>query len=389
LPIRDTAGPRASSANSMNPVTPAGLKSFYHITGTGSSSTSQSVFEILGQTVSPSDLASFQNQFSLPSQTIANDIGGHESDSQCAVNPNSCIEANSDVQYMLAVSPGTPLTYWYDTNQYTPYEDWIEKVASSSNPPKVASISYGALEPELSSSVMNAFNTEAMKLGAQGVSVFVSSGDDGVANFQARGDQSACGYIPSFPASSPFVTAIGATQGGINGGSEIACSASTGGGITSGGGFSGHFSAPSYQTSQISDYFSALSTAPESGYAAGGRGYPDVSMAGADYEVVVGGQITGVCGTSLSSPVVAGMAAMVNAQLGTSIGFINPTLYAAASGTFNDITQGDNKCTASSACCSQGFAATTGWDPVTGLGSVDFVRFKDLFSSLAHPPVVV
>merc|ERR1712187_34792 len=134
----------------------------------------------------------------------------------------------------------------------------------------------------------------------------------------------------------------------------------------------------------MGEYFSSLTDAPESGYAAGGRGYPDVAMAGAEYEVVVGGQIIGVGGTSLSSPVVAGMASMVNAQLGTSVGFINPTLYAAAAGNFNDITEGNNKCTASTTCCSQGFSATTGWDPVTGLGSVDFAKFKSLFSSMAN-----
>merc|ERR1712151_561520 len=166
------------------------------------------------------------------------------------------------------------------------------------------------------------------------------------------------------------------------GGPEIACSASTGGGITSGGGFSGHFSAPSYQTTQISEYFSSLTTAPVSGYAAAGRGYPDVAMAGADYEVVVGGQIIGVGGTSLSSPVVAGMAAMVNAQLGTSIGFINPTLYAAAAGSFNDITQGDNKCTASPVCCSQGFVPTTCTPSRGGLISLDLVHV--LVASARH-----
>merc|ERR1712151_594682 len=253
----------------------------------------------------------------------------------------------------------------------------------------VNSISYGSIEPEMSPSVMTTFNTEAMKLGTQGVTIFVSSGDDGVANFEARGDSGACGYTPSFPASSPYVTAVGATQGGINGGAEIVCSEATGGTITSGGGFSSQFSAPSYQTSQISTYFSTVSTAPVSGYATGGRGYPDVAMAGADYEVVIAGRVYGVCGTSCASPVVAGMASMVNAQLGISVGFINPTLYAAAAGTFNDITEGNNKCTASTTCCSQGFSATTGWDPVTGLGSVNFAKFKSLFSSLANRSVVV
>merc|ERR1712048_516407 len=301
----------------------------------------------------------------------------------------NCAEANLDVQYMMAVSPVTPLTYWYDSNQNTPFEDWIENVAKASDPPKINSISYGSLEPELSSSVMNTFNTEAQKLGAQGVTIFVSSGDDGVANFQARGDSANCGYTPSFPATSPHVTAIGATQGGINGGSEIVCSANTGGTITSGGGFSGQFKAPSWQTSTISNYFSTVGTQPESGYVTSGRGYPDLAMAGNDYEVVIAGSLYGVCGTSCSSPVVAGMTAMMNAQLGTSVGFINPTLYQAgeSSSAFNDITTGNNKCTASTTCCSQGFYATQGWDPVTGLGSVDFAEYKQLFNGLAEVSV--
>ena len=63
------------------------------------------------------------------------------------------------------------------------------------------------------------------------------------------------------------------------------------------------------------------------------------------------------------------------------LGFLNPTLYSAgAAGLFNDITLGKNNCylienPSSSnyyACCSEGFNATVGWDPVTGLGSASF-----------------
>jgi tripeptidyl-peptidase-1 len=78
----------------------------------------------------------------------------------------------------------------------------------------------------------------------------------------------------------------------------------TGGVITTGGGFSTIFSAPSYQSAAISDYFSSLSAAetPASGYASKGRGYPDISMAGLNYEVVVGGKtyMVSVLLTSLS-----------------------------------------------------------------------------------------
>jgi tripeptidyl-peptidase-1 len=372
-----------NSSAASSGVTPAGLKSFYHVSGTGASGVSQAVFESLGQYTSPSDLTQFQSHFGLASEAISADVGGHESNAMCSQSPNDCAEANLDVQYMMAMSPVTPQTYWYESNQNTPFESWIESVASNSNPPLVNSISYGSIETEVADSVADTFNTEAMRLGAQGVSVFVSSGDDGVANFQARGDASNCGYNPSFPASSPYVTAVGATQGGVTGGDEIVCSAQTGGVITSGGGFSTKFSAPSYQTTAISEYFKTVTTQPASGYAASGRGYPDVAMAGYDYEVVIAGSIYSVSGTSASSPVTAGFASLVNAKLKASgsaaIGFINPTLYAAGGSSFNPITSGNNKCTASTTCCSQGFYAAAGWDPITGWGSVDYAKFESLF----------
>merc|ERR1711957_876776 len=75
----------------------------------------------------------------------------------------------------------------------------------------------------------------------------------------------------------------------------------------------------------------------------------------------------------------------VQFKRGTPLGFINPTLYKAGSSSFNDITSGNNKCCAGSpgsqVCCTQGFTATAGWDPLTGLGSVDYPKFEALFTS--------
>lgn len=160
---------------------------------------------------SPSDLAQFQTAYGIPNDPVDTDIGGYQSDTACVANPNNCVEANLDVQYLIAVSQVTPTTYWYE-GAADSFLAWIQAVADTENPPLVHSISYGAVEPELPLAVVNAFNTEAQKLGLQGVTILVSSGDDGVANFQARSDASACGYNPSFPASSPYVTAVGATQ---------------------------------------------------------------------------------------------------------------------------------------------------------------------------------
>lgn len=56
-------------------VTPSVLNSYYSITSnTGSTSVAQDVYATIGQTFSPSDLATFQSDFGLPSQPVATDI---------------------------------------------------------------------------------------------------------------------------------------------------------------------------------------------------------------------------------------------------------------------------------------------------------------------------
>jgi len=377
------AGPKNNGT-----VTPAFLNSYYHVTSNvGNSLASQSLFESLGQYYSPNDLSTFETTYNLPQQAVAQDIGGYVSDDVCVEDANNCAEANLDVQYLIAVSQATPTTYWYEDAQDS-FLAWIKEVAATENPPLVHSISYGAVEPELPKAVANAFNTEAMKLGVQGVSIFVSSGDDGVANFQARKNPKKCGYNPSFPASSPYVTAVGATQGPESGVEEVACTSNGGGVITTGGGFSTIFSAPKYQQSAVAGYFAGLASnqQPAAGYVATGRGYPDVSMAGYNYEVIIGGKTYMLSGTSASSPVVAGFVSLVNAarlKAGKpALGFINTALYQFGTKLTNDVTGGENNCAASLVCCSEGFFATAGWDPLTGFGSVDFKKLYSAFVNL-------
>jgi len=67
----------------------------------------------------------------------------------------------------------------------------------------------------------------------------------------------------------------------------------------------------------------------------------------------------------------------------STLGWLNPALYALYPAFVNDVTSGDNKCLSEGVtCCSQGFYATTGWDPVTGLGSIDFAKFLQTFATL-------
>lgn len=84
-------------------------------------------------------------------------------------------------------------------------------------PTHVISISYGEQEDDLPTNYQQRQCSEFMKLGMQGTSVILASGDSGVA---ARGtdDGNADGCLgtgqvfnPDFPASCPYLTAVGAT----------------------------------------------------------------------------------------------------------------------------------------------------------------------------------
>jgi tripeptidyl-peptidase-1 len=101
--------------------------------------------------------------------------------------------------------------------------------------------------------------------------------------------------------------------------------------------------------------------------------------------------LTESSGTSYAAPLFAGMIALVNDERlrmnKTTVGFVAPALYALhrsdGAAVFNDIKEGSSKCPnakmcgAMVGCCKHGFRAGKGWDPLTGLGSVDFQRMRD------------
>ena len=96
--------------------------------------------------------------------------------------------------------------------------------------------------------------------------------------------------------------------------------------------------------------------------------------------IAIDGTFSLVYGTSASAPVVGAIITLINEArfaIGKgSVGFINPTLYANP-GALNDITSGGNQ-----GCGTPGFTATTGWDPVTGLGTPNFPKLLAKFLAL-------
>jgi len=386
---------RVSKDRQSGNVSPSLLASFYRITvqGVPSASSTLSLFESLGQDFSPSDLSAFQTAYSLPQVAVANVIGSNQP-SACSDDPNNCGEANLDVQWALAVTQNATLTYWSVPGNGDIFLQWVEAVTSTPNPPLIHSLSYGSLAPEDPKFDVESFNTAMCKLGLKGLTLFVATGDDGVANFGARGAPSQCGFTPSFPATSPYCVAVGATQGPEMGQPEVACTSFTNGLITTGGGFSTYVTRPTWQEKTVNDYLTGgPNVPPRSMFSSLGRAYPDIAMIGHNFPVWIAGQQYIESGTSASAPVVASMFTLINgvrlAGGKSPVGYITPTLYQLGESNndmFHDITSGVNNCCAGNngtqTCCQYGFTASQGWDPVCGFGSIDFKRALAYFSSL-------
>ena len=237
----------------------------------------------------------------------------------------------------MSLATYTPTTFWYQFRDVQdPFVEWLHDCVSLADPPLVTSISNGVDEYEVDRSTFTDFNTLAQKYALQGGTIVVASGNNGVNSQFSR-----CGYYPLFPASSMYVTAVGATMGPESDTTEIACQSDMGGYITSGGGFSNIDNTPTYQSSQIDAYWTLCGNGTNNNcvpatsefypYNVTGRGYPDVSIAGYNYQIVVGDLTYLKSSTAASSASFAAMVSLLNAdRMGngySSLGFLNTVLY--------------------------------------------------------------
>jgi subtilase family serine protease len=262
--------------------------------------------------------------------------------------------------------------------------------------------SFGAAEESFGStnSLLN-LRHAFISAAANGVTVLASSGDGGTANTLKTPVKNPR-LIPyptvEWPASDPLVTSVGGTY--------LCTDPTTGlgvdtidppancqptanplsnreiGWIDSGGGFSHVFARPDYQNTLPAGSTPIPATT---------RGVPDVAYQASSrtgvlvYDTAPGDAESGlICpsgnpcsagwyvvgGTSASSPQWAGLVAIADQIAGHGLGEISPTLYALADGPnygadFYDVTTGNNQTVASI----PGYPASTGWDPITGLGT--------------------
>lgn len=208
-PQRDTATFLAET-DGRRTMTPQKIRDMYNMTDhRGSADSTQAILGCKESYPNGADLASFklsQNQSSQAKMSM----GVHSNHSKCESVGNLCGVSNLGVQYMMSTSPESPTTCWQTDSDFT---DWIIEVADAVNPPLVISIGFWSEERTLANSVHLAFTTEAIKLGAIGVTIVASSGDDGAVGSMVReGGTGRCGYVPTFPSSNPFVTSVGSTS---------------------------------------------------------------------------------------------------------------------------------------------------------------------------------
>jgi hypothetical protein len=218
------------------------------------------------------------------------------------------------------------------------------------------SISFGTGESQWPASTIQVYAQAFAQLAAQGVTVLAASGDGG-SNPNTNGTN---GYNPAnpleveYPASDPNVTGVGGTVLSLNPDSTISSESAW---SYSGGGLSKVFTRPAWQSG------AGVPATPASGPAM--RCVPDVAAVAANSGtffssvgnvtttqeqssfIILNGAPMGVEGTSLATPVWAGICARLNQlrvqfSLGP-MGLLGPKLYP-ASGTnaFNDINAGSN-----------------------------------------------
>jgi len=342
-------------------VTPSVLAERYKFPSANSSNgaSSMAVAEFQGQYYKDTDLKTFGTSCHRD-VTVDKVIGGN--------TQSAGIEAELDIEYIKSVAPNVPLTVIY-SSQYS-LLNWANQITSLADSPLVHSVSYGNDEvQQTSTQYMQTCNTAFMKAGAKGISILFASGDQGVCGRSGCGLLTHSRFHPDFPAGSPYITAVGGTDfAGTDIGDEMAWSAS-------GGGFSDTFDIPSYQTAAVAAYkaSSDADLPPANLWNNTGRGYPDIAALGgqkAPYCITANGMFEGVAGTSASSPVAAGVFALLNGLRATAnkapLGFLNPLIYQNTA-AFQDVESGCNG--GGKKYC---FKAIKGWDAATGWGTPNY-----------------
>jgi hypothetical protein len=373
---------------------------------------------IAGRTnINTADIATFRSAFGLTGNNTQVVVNGTDPG---IVSSDEETEADLDVEWSGAVAKGA--TVKLVVSKSTNASDGVDlsnQYIVNNNLASVVSVSFGACEAQAGSG--NSFYSNLwQQAAAEGISVFVSAGDNGSAGCDLSYSSGKSGANTTTPASqgfgvnglastvynvavggSEFNDATGTYWGSSNNSTTKASALSyipevvwnessyttagaSGNGLYAGsGGVSRLYATPSWQTG------AGVPTSDPGATGQHHRYLPDVSLTAAGHDgylIYQEGKLEMVAGTSASSPSFAGLMAIIDQYTGGRNGNPNTRFYALAAqnpAAFHDVTSGTNAvpCAGGSPNCSStaagsigtmnGYSAGVGYDLATGLGSVD------------------
>jgi subtilase family serine protease len=360
------------------------------------------------------DLAVFDRAFHLPAPPSLKVI--QPAGKVPAFNPDNpdmvgwAGETTLDVEYAHAVAPDanillveTPVS---ETEGVTGFPQIVkaENYVIDHGLADVISQSFGATEQTFpDKATLDSLRSAYRNAAAHHVTVLAASGDSGAADVGL--DQSTYYLYPvtSWPPSDPLVTAVGGTQLHLNAAgqrtapdnvwndtydrntNEYLLGDAGPSPLAGGGGKSVFFSRPAYQDGV-------------SNVVGDRRGVPDISMSAAcngaaDTYNSFPGLPAGwypTCGTSEATPLFAGVVALADQVAGHALGLINPMLYqleASHARGVVDVTSGSNTVPFTQGGklrTVQGFSARTGYDLVSGIGTINAGYFVPELAALGR-----
>jgi subtilase family serine protease len=417
------AKPMLTATSGQHFLTPTDFATIYDLatvyaggnTGAKVGSKAQRVAIVGRSRVAAADISEFESLTGLPTAqpNVIVPTGGIDPGT---TNGGDQDEATLDVDRVMGTAPGVGVDLLVSADSNTVsgiYTAAAYEVNTLVDP--IMSISFGDCEADAGQQGVAVWDTLFSAAAAEGVSVFVSSGDSGAAG--CDGDSTNIPVAQSasinYICASSYVTCVGGTEfadtsdasnywSTTNGSGESSATAYIPEGawnepqsgslyqaVGTGGGASAYMAKPSWQTG---------AGVPQDGK----RDVPDVSLNSATHDGYVAclAYAGGDCsksefevfgGTSAAAPGMAAIVALMNTATGSAAGNVNPLLYRLAGSTpsaFHDVTEstsGVSGCSVSvpSMCNNStpsaagltgglaGYQVAAGFDEATGWGSVD------------------
>ncbi len=206
------------SGSTYQAVTPADLAKIYNLNplfSAGVNGAGETIALIEDTNVySTADITTFRSTFGLPTATFS------QVHPESCTNPGDVVgadgEAELDVEYSGAAAPGATLELVSCKDSSTTFGGLIamEDLLEAGSAPTIWSVSYGLCEAENGATQNAAYSSTYQSAAAEGISVFVSSGDEGAASCDADEANATHGIGVSGFASTPYNVAVGGTDFG-------------------------------------------------------------------------------------------------------------------------------------------------------------------------------